>query len=287
MTTRRDWDDLPAEVRRAVEQRTGTVRTTETPTGGRNSELAVTLTTDSGRVFCKGITTGSSLAVQHRNEITVSPFLPERLAPRLLWHLDVGGWLLLGFEHVSGQHADLSPDSPDLPAIAEAVDEISRTAPPPASVAQRVISMQWTRAMKTETELPPPADADPWSTANAERLVSWASRAPDHMGGDHLIHSDLNPANLLISDRAQVIDWAWWRTGAAWIDSAFLVIRLIAEGHDPEAAEKWAQQFDGFASASPDAITAFSASVFRLWERRFAGTSTTNAALGWVRYRLA
>ncbi|WP_158843999.1 phosphotransferase [Saccharothrix deserti] len=247
----------------------------------------MTLSTGSGRVFCKGITTGSPLARMHRSEITVSPFLPERLAPRLLWHVEADGWLLLAFEHVSGQHADLSPDSPDLPAVADAVEEISRVSAPPASIAQRSMPEQWARALKTEIESPPPPDAAPWSAANADLLVTWAARSPAHMGGSHLIHSDLNPANFLVSDRARVIDWAWWRTGAAWVDPAFLVIRLVADGHGPEQAEKWARQFDGFADAPPDAITAFAASVLRLWERRFAGTPATNAARRWARYRVA
>ncbi|TCO64963.1 phosphotransferase [Actinocrispum wychmicini] len=282
MTTRRDWHDLPDGVRRAVEHRTGTVREAESPAGGRNSELAATLSTDSGRVFCKGVTTGSSLAVMHRNEIAVSPVLPERLAPRLLWHLDVDGWLLLGFEYVSGYHANLSPGSPDLPAVAEAVQEI-RQVPAPSG---RPMAAQWARALKPELESPPPADTDPWSVANADRLVAWASRAPDHMDGDSLVHSDLNPANFLVAKRAWVIDWAWWRTGAAWIDPAYLVIRLIAEGHDAGAAEKWALQFDSFAAAPPDALTAYSASVLRLWERRFANTPATNAARAWTQYRV-
>ncbi|GAA3891055.1 hypothetical protein GCM10022243_64940 [Saccharothrix violaceirubra] len=286
MANRREWDQVPEPVRAAVESRIGAVLTAESPSAGRSSELSVTLTTDSGRVFCKGVTDGSSLAWMHRNERAVSPFLPERLAARLLWDIEVDGWLVLGFEHVAGRHADLSPDSPDLPLIADAVEEIGRTAPPPESVARRPMAAQWAQAMKTETALPPPADADPWSIANAGRLVSWAAHAPDHMTGDGLVHSDLHPLNFLVSDRTRVIDWAWWRTGAAWIDPAFLVIRLIAAGHEPEAAEKWAGRFDGFAAAPPDALTAFAASVLRLWERRFPTTDTTDAARRWARHRV-
>ncbi|WP_241829094.1 phosphotransferase [Saccharothrix sp. CB00851] len=249
--------------------------------------MAVTLSTDSGRVFCKGITTDSPLARMHRNEVTVNPFLPGRLAPRLLWSIEMDGWLLLGFEHIPGRHADLSPGTADLPAVADVVDEIGRTAPPPASIAHRVMSAQWARAMEVETNLPPPGDADPWSLANADLLATWAARAPARMEGRRLIHSDLNPANILVSDTARVVDWAWWKTGAAWVDPAFLVIRLVAEGHDPGSAEEWARRFDGFAAASPDTLTAFSASVLRLWERKFAATPATNAARTWARYRVA
>uniref|UniRef100_UPI0036D2EB0B hypothetical protein n=1 Tax=Saccharothrix longispora TaxID=33920 RepID=UPI0036D2EB0B len=278
---------MPEGVRHAVERRIGTVLTAESPDAGRSSELSATLSTARGRVFCKGVTVRSPLAWMHRNEVVVSPFLPEQLAPRLLWDIEVDGWLVLGFEHVPGRHATLSPDSDDLPLVVDAVDEVSRTAPPPSSTARRPMSAQWAKALEVEIGVAPPADADPWSVANAGLLVEWASRAPEHMGGDRLIHSDLHSLNFLVSDRARVIDWAWWRTGAAWIDPALLVIRLIAGGHDPDAAEKWAHNFDGFATAPHDAITAFAASVLRVWERRFAGTPNTNAARRWVQYRLA
>jgi hypothetical protein len=286
MTNRREWDDLPEGVRHAVERKTGAVLTAKSPDAGRSSELSATLTTASGPVFCKGITADSPSAWMHRNEIAVNPFLSERLAPRLLWDVEVDGWLLLGFEHVSGQHANLSPDSADLPLIADAVVEISHTSPPPESVARRPMAAQWKRMVEEEGRAASPVDADPWAAANAELLATLASRAPQYMDGDRLIHSDLNPLNLLVSDRARVIDWAWWRTGAAWIDPAYLVIRLIAEGHDPDAAEKWAHQFDGYAEAPPDALTAYCASLVRLWGRRFPNTPTTNAARRWVQHRL-
>ncbi len=286
MTKRREWDDLPEGAKRAVEREVGEVLTAKSPDAGRSSELSATLSTDSGLVFCKGITADSPSAWMHRNEIAVSPFLPERLAPRLLWDIEVDGWLLLGFEHVSGQHADLSPDSPDLPLIADAVVEISHTSPPPKSVARRPIAAQWRRMVEEGGRFELPADADPWSTANAELLTTWAARAPEYMDGEGMVHSDLNPLNFLVSDRARVIDWAWWRTGAAWIDPAFLVIRLIAAGHEPQAAEKWAGQIDGFTAAPAEAITAYCASLVRLWERRFTNTPATNAARRWMQHRL-
>ncbi|MBW4721055.1 phosphotransferase [Saccharothrix obliqua] len=273
MATRRDWHDLPEGVRQAVEQRTGPVAGATSPAGGRNSELAVTLTTPSGPVFCKGITTGSPLAAMHRNELAIGPHLPADLAPRLLWHVEQDDWLLLGFEHAAGHHADLSPDSDDLPAVADAVTRIRLTAPP---TTQRPMASQWAQALKTALATP----------SNSDLITDWAAKAPDHMHGGHLIHSDLNPANFLITDTAKVIDWAWWRTGAAWIDPALLVIRLIAAGHQPDAAEHWATRHSpDFATTPPDALTAFAASVVRIWERRFPSTPTTTAARTWTRHR--
>ncbi|GGP36779.1 phosphotransferase [Saccharothrix coeruleofusca] len=283
MTSRRDWHDVPERVRQAVEQHTGPASGAKSLRDGRNSELAVTLTTPSGSVFCKGITTGSSLSAMHRNELAIGSHLPDDLAPRLLWHVEADGWLVLGFEHVTGHHADLSPGSADLLAVADAVTRI-RSVPPPQA---RPMASQWTRALKVELDLPLSNDADPWSAANAGLIAEWAAKAPDQLDGNRLVHSDLNPANFLVADTAKVVDWAWWRTGAAWIDTALLVIRLIAAGHRPEAAEQWAYQSPDFASTPPDAVTAFAASVLRLWERRFATTTATAAARAWTRHRMS
>jgi serine/threonine protein kinase len=286
MKIRRDWNDLPEGARRTVEHKIGKVLKADSTPGGRNSELSETLWTDNGPVFCKGSSSDSKNSYMHQNEISVCSLLPDGLAPRLLWHFETDGWLLLGFEHLSGQHADLSPDSQHLPLVAEAVDQISRIAVPSTSGARRPMSEQWARALKRESEFSSPVSAGPWSAANAELVTTWATRAPSYMDGSSLIHSDLNPGNVLVSDRAQVIDWAWWQTGTAWFDPAYLVIRLIATGHDPESAEKWARQFDGFAAAPPEAITAFAASALRVWERRFPDTPATSAARSWAQYRL-
>lgn len=286
MTTRLDWNGLPDAVKQAVEHHVGPVVKAESTPGGRNSQLSETLWTEQDLVFCKGISTDSPISYMHRNEITVNPFLPDGLAPRLLWHLETAGWLLLRYQHLSGQHADLSPNSEDLPLVAEAVATISRVPAPPAALARRSMSERWGQALTREIEFSSFGEADPWSADNADLLVTLATRAPFHMDGSGLVHSDLNPTNFLVSDRAQVVDWAWWQTGASWFDPAYLVIRLIAEGHSPESAEALACQFDGFAQASSEAITAFAASAVCMWERRFSHTAPTKAARRWVRYRM-
>lgn len=76
-------------------------------------------------VFCKGARQGSRL---REHEARINDVLPE-CAPRLLWSLDVDGWVVLGFEAVPGDHADLSPNSPDLPKVAEAVQSLTSMGP--------------------------------------------------------------------------------------------------------------------------------------------------------------
>ncbi|MET9225343.1 hypothetical protein [Lentzea sp. NPDC003310] len=264
MIDRFEWRDLPVGVRVAVQDHTGAVRRAESASVGRNSAFAASLTTAEGPVFCKGGRTGSSQAVMHRNEAAVSSHLPGDLAPRLLWQVEEEGWLLLGFEHVSGRHADLYPGSADLPLVADAVTRIAGITPP---ATRRMIAAHWEAALANETD-------------------ELAARAPRYMHGQTLVHSDLNPLNILVADTARVVDWAWWRIGAAWIDPAFTVVRLVAEGHEPGPAEEWAAQFDAFRDAPAEAITAFAASLVCLWGRRFAGTAATEAARTWVEHRM-
>ncbi|MFD9735731.1 phosphotransferase [Umezawaea sp. NPDC059074] len=287
MTTRHTWDELPDGAKKAVEEHTGRVVKSESTPGGRNSELSETLLTNSGPVFCKGISTNSPIVYMHLNEIAVTPLLPNGLAPRLLWHVETTGWLLLGYEHLSGRHADLSPDSDHLPLVADALEMIGRVAIPPTSIARRSMRDRWAQALTRELESVSFAESDPWCAKNGDLLVTLANEAPSYMDGNTLIHSDLNPTNILVSEHAVVVDWAWWQVGAPWFDPAYLVIRLIAAGHTPQTAENWARQFDGYAQAPPEAITAFAASAVCMWERRFTHTAATEAARQWARHRLA
>jgi hypothetical protein len=287
MSVRRVWEDLPASVRKAVEGRVGQVVETDHTPAGRNSDLTVSLSAADGMVFVKGIAADAPNVYMHRAEAAVSAYLPCDLAPRLLWEIEEDGWYLLGFEHVVGNPANFAPESLDLPLVAEAVRIIGRTHAPPFGIARRVMAEQWATALKGALKGDLAEDAHPWSVTNATLLAEWAAQAPVHMGGSVLIHSDLHPTNVLVSDRARLVDWAWWRSGAAWIDPAMLAIRLIAEGHQPEHAESWVRQFAGFAEASAEALTAFAASVLRLWERKFPTTEATAAARKWATYRLS
>lgn len=39
--------------------------------------------------------------------------------------------------------------------------------------------------------------------------------------GEHLLHTDWNPHNVLVIDgMARLVDWAWASRGASWIDPA-------------------------------------------------------------------
>jgi hypothetical protein len=58
---------------------------------------------------------------------------------------------------------------------------------------------------------------------------------------------DFNPLNVLITPaRTWIVDWAWPTRGAAFIDPACFVLRLMAHSHTPASAERWARQCAGW-----------------------------------------
>jgi hypothetical protein len=88
---RRHWEDLPRIVRLAIEDRVGRVHRADSVAAGSVSELVVTLHTDDGPIFCKGIRTANPQTWMHRNEARLNPHLPDA-APRLQWVHEEAGW---------------------------------------------------------------------------------------------------------------------------------------------------------------------------------------------------
>ncbi|GIJ06850.1 hypothetical protein ACFFMR_07490 [Micromonospora andamanensis] len=242
MPRRRDWHELPEKLRRQIEQRTGAVHAAYSVPTGASCDLAAVVDTDTGRVFCKGGETEGLAAWLYRNEARVNPWLPDG-APRLHWTVEAEGWLILGFEYVAGRHPDLAPGSPDLTAVADLLTAQSRllTPSPPVQV-QRF--------------------ADRWRGLIAPGLVD----------GDTLLHTDMTPRNFLVADRLRLVDWSSPARGAAWIDTALMLVRLVRAGHPPAEAEAWAAQIPTWAHASDEALYAFADGLVCLWERKQRST---------------
>lgn len=119
---RSDWAGLPAGARDAVLERTGPVSVVEDVPHGITCSFATVLSSANGRVFVKGVPVGDDRGRAGQGwEVAVNGAVTA-VSPHLLWHLEVGGWDLLGFEWVPGRHADLSPGSLDLPLVAAALD---------------------------------------------------------------------------------------------------------------------------------------------------------------------
>ncbi|WP_254399301.1 aminoglycoside phosphotransferase [Streptomyces sp. AC602_WCS936] len=232
------FDQLPADVRQAVTDKTGAVHQAVTMTGGMNSGVASVLETESGSVFVKGIASDHPQVTAQRREAEIAPHLPTS-CPRLYWHLEVGGWSLLGYEVLSGRQADYRPGSADLVLVEAALTEL-----------QGVTA---------------PADIE-----IKDAVDRWADYAPpgtlQHFSGNTLLHTDFAPHNVLIADgRARLIDWAWPTRGAAWIDPGALALRLMDAGHPAEDAIMFAGRFPSWRNTDPEALTAFGSASAVLW----------------------
>jgi hypothetical protein len=236
--SRIDFDELPADVRQAVADKTGAVHQAVTVQGGMNSGIASVLQTDSGSVFVKGIPSDHAQVDAQRREAAIAPHLPAS-CPRLYWHLELDGWSILGYEVIDGRHADYTSGSPDLALVEAALAELQA--------------------------ITAPADID---IKNA--VDRWADYAPPgalhHFDGDTLLHTDYAPDNVLIAaGRARLVDWAWPTRGAAWIDPGAMSLRLMDAGHPVEAAIAFASRFPSWRAAAPEALAAFGAATALLW----------------------
>jgi hypothetical protein len=64
-----------------------------------------------------------------RFELRVSEAVSGSYSPAVEWHFEAAGWLVVGFEHCEGPHADLSPESPDLDLLSNALEMLGQTPP--------------------------------------------------------------------------------------------------------------------------------------------------------------
>ncbi|MYW01851.1 phosphotransferase [Streptomyces sp. SID3343] len=293
MPRRHTWTELPETVRVTIEQHTGPIRAIRTPEAGKNSEFLATLRTDAGSVFCKGVRTDRPYAWTLRNEAALGPFLPPLLAPRLLWSIVRDGWHMLGFEHVPERHPSLSPTSYDLNKVGDLVATMAEVMTPCPPAALRSIADRWGSAPGwAAVYAKSPDDLDPWAHAHIGALTTLERGA--FLGGDTLVHSDLHAENMLVEDgHVRVIDWAWSARGAAWTDTAYVVVRLMHAGHTPQAAEAWALHAPAFAKAPEPVITAFAAKLSGMWEylarspkARAHSRALADTARRWAQYRL-
>lgn len=280
------WEEVSQEVRAAVEKKLGSaVLTTSQPSKGRSSDLSLTVETERGKVFLKGIQVNDRKARMHRNEAKVNWFLPD-LAPRLLWQFETDGWLILGYEHVAGHYADFCPGSTDLPLLADALSMLANELTPCPIIVDN-LAIRWSNVAPWRRLAGNLNELDEWERDNIEFLLTLEAQAVEQMDGPGLIHSDLHQYNVLIGDRIRIIDWAWSCNGPTWADPAFVVIRLIGAGHTPQQAEEWASQIPAWKEASESTRLAFSAAVLGMWQYRKHFQELIHAARVYVQYLTA
>lgn len=243
---------LPAAVHDAVAEQAGPLRAFTPAADGERADVCGTLDAAGGRVFIKAVRPDSNEAGSLRNEAAALPHATP-WAPGLLWQVESKGWILLGLEHIDGRHADFSPRSPDVPALAGAVRDLG-VRPCPDAVTRRVEELY---------DLP----------------------ALDMCGEDVLLHADLNPANILITPdhTARIVDWAYACRGPAWIELALWAPRLLHAGWTPAAAETLMSTLPAWQAADPRQVDRVVKHWAQMWTRRAAGTTQPQ----WVRWYAA
>jgi aminoglycoside phosphotransferase (APT) family kinase protein len=244
------WDDIPRQVRDALESRLGArVAQATTQPAGFSPGLAARLRLDDGRrVFVKAAHESANPDTPqiHRNEARIVAALPETApVPRFLWSYDEGGWIALCFEDVDGRHphepwteADLSLVVAALRKMAEALTPAPIDPGVTAADGFRGIINGWQKARQRQEKR-----LDPWALRNLARLAELEAWAPEASAGETLLHFDIRADNILIEgERVYVVDWPWARVGAAWIDWVGMAPSVAMQGGpDPES---FLQRFD-------------------------------------------
>lgn len=215
-----DWTALPEVVTAEIAERVGGAHVTPASSGD-HAEIAATVAGENTKVFVKAACSEHGVRSLHY-ELLVSRAVDWPYSPAVEWSFEADGWLVVGFEHLDGPHADLAPGSRDLDLLAAVVEDLGRTLAPGPT----------------------------WFTP-ATRLGFWNPA----MDGEMLVHSDLNPANLIVTaNGVRVVDWAYATKGAPWVELALLAPWLVGSAHSPEQADKWLNQFPAWCSTDPAAL---------------------------------
>ncbi|GAB7189014.1 hypothetical protein ATKI12_8845 [Kitasatospora sp. Ki12] len=224
----------------------------------------------------------------YRAEAAAGADLPSRVAPALLWTVETGGWLVLGFEDVDGTNPDLAPGSPGLGAVLAAVAGLGELLTPcpageagPFSVLADTLAGHWQRLVRD--------GLDGWDLEHAAELAELDDPAAlvRATEGDTLLHCDLRADNMLLErGRVRVIDWSWFARGAAWVDAAFLLPQLVLAGHTAAGAERLlAEAVPAWREAPAEEVTGFAVAItgYWAWQQR----TGPGGALGAYRARAA
>ena len=295
------WDELPAEVRAALEHRLGaSVDQATTQPQGFSPGLASRLLLDDGRrVFLKAVheSANPDTPAIHRREARILSALPASVpAPRLLWTYDEEGWVALCLEDIDGRHPHEPWTEDDLDLVVATYTRMAADlTPSPIEVGETAADAfageinGWQLALQRGEDR-----LEAWCARNLARLADLESRAPRAADGETLLHFDARADNLLIADgRMYVLDWPWARTGAWWIDLVAMAPSVAMQGGPSPADFLGRLDMSEVAGEALDAVVCTLAGYFavRALEPPPSGIPTVRAfqaaqgrvAIAWLR----
>jgi len=266
-TARRlQWAHLPPGVRALVEQQCGSpvVDAASRDAGFTPGFASVLTCADGSRHFVKAASVKAQrmFADSYREEARKLAALPaETPAAALLWVHDDDEWVVLGFEYVDGR----APHRPwrraeldvALDALARAADVLT---PPPDGLpldgfAEEFASLPgyWDQVRAAHPQL-----------AHAGEAAALAARFGEVTGGDTVVHTDVRDDNILLTPDGEAVlcDWNWPVVGAAWLDTAMLMIGPRGDGLDVDAVLAEAELTRGVPAEHIDIVIALVTAYF-------------------------
>ncbi len=251
------WAEVPAHVRRTVEDAVGpVVHAADQPGGFSPGCASRLLLADGRRVFVKavGLERNAFSPDMHRREARLAPHVP---GPELIFTHDDGDWVALVFADVAGRTPAL-PWRPD--EWQRVFDAVVRLCDRDGSALPFVGRHDEAFSGWRQSARQPPPDLDPWALANLDRLARAESEWTEAVRGTALLHGDLRADNVLLTDDDVVfVDWPHAASGAPWADLVFLLPSVAMQG-GPSPEDVW-QASPYATTADPDAVTAVLAAV--------------------------
>lgn len=243
------WEELPPEVRQAVEDAAGSpVRTAISQGGGFTSGFASRLLlADGQRIFVKAATSELHVFARpsYEREAAVVRGLPDAIpVPRVLWTRDLGAWFVSAFEDVEARHPFRPWDPAELSAVLDVCALMARELTPvPASLPPPHPLAEWDEDF-TFWRRRAAGDADALAVPLEQ---TWVDRCHDlaaleatwleRCAGETGLHFDLRDDNLLVRPDGSVLvcDWNHLTLGAPWLDLASLLVSVHGDGIDADA----------------------------------------------------
>jgi aminoglycoside phosphotransferase (APT) family kinase protein len=260
------WDDVPQQVRAAIEGACGAaVVAARTQPGGFSPGVAARVRcADGSRWFVKAASADANADAprMHRQEARVLAALDPLIAagrlpvPRLRGTAEHGPWFALVAEDVDGRQPELPWRGDQLDLVLSALDRLAGAltpAPAGAAVTAPAIGDYLGtdfRGWRSLAKAPGRDRLDPWSRARLPELAALEATWAAHAAGDTLLHGDIRADNLLIAngpaagDGVVAVDWPHAWLGAGFVDLVLFAPSVAMQG-GPEPAELLARSRAG------------------------------------------